>query len=83
MNCSRDLYTADELVEAVGPGNPESYVVFDPPPVFFVFFVQIGQNGRPGRREAFWSASFDKTSRMKSVRGRTQKLLFVFACGAR
>ena len=32
-----------------------------------VFFQNIGQNGRPGRRDARRSTSFDETSRMKSL----------------
>ena len=38
--------------------------------VFFYFgviFHKIGQNGRPGGREAPRSISFDETSRIKSV----------------
>ena len=46
--------------------------------LFFVgvFFQKIGQNGRPGGREAPQSISFDETSRMVSIRGRRQKISF-------
>ena len=35
---------------------------------------KIGQNGAPGRREVPWSITFDDTSRIRSVRGRTHFL---------
>ena len=44
---------------------------------FGVFFQKIGQKGRPGGREPLWSISFDETSRMVSVWGRTEKITFV------
>ena len=40
------------------------------------FFKTIGQNGRPGRREAPWSTSLDETSRIKSVWGRRRQVIF-------
>ena len=46
--------------------------------VFGVFFQKIGQNGRPGGREPPRSTSFDETSRIKSVWGRTRKNVFEF-----
>jgi len=48
--------------------------------IFWVFFQKIGQNGRPGERKPPRSTSFDETSRMVSVWGRTQKLIFCSFC---
>ena len=46
-----------------------------------VFFSNIAQNSRPGRREAPQSISFDETSRIKSVWARwIFGTFFVFVC---
>ena len=41
-----------------------------------VVIVLIGPNGRPRRREATQSISFDETSRIKSVRGRRHNFTY-------
>ena len=52
--------------------------------VFFCFFgmvfQKICQNGRPGGREPPRSTSFEQTSRMVSVWGRTPKISFCDFC---
>ena len=45
-----------------------------------MLFQKIGQNGRPGGREPPRSISFDETSRMVLVWGRTGKLIFCDFC---
>ena len=47
---------------------------------FGLIFEKIGQNGRPGRQEAPRRISFDETSRMVSVWGRTRKNIFTDFC---
>ena len=42
------------------------------------FFQKIGQNGRPGPREAHQSVSFDEISRIKSVWARLNFETFLF-----